>query len=70
MKENIIIPNKLQNRPYVGVAVLVIQNNKVLIGERLSHPRANTWQTPGGSLEYCCLRILVKFFKLQSIRIS
>ena len=47
-----ITPNNLQNCPYVGVAILVIKNNKVLLGERLSHPGANTWQTPGGSLEY------------------
>ena len=24
----------------------------MLLGERLSHPGANTWQTPGGYLEY------------------
>jgi len=49
MKKNIIIPN---NRPYIGVSVLVIKNDKLLLGERLSHPGSNTWQTPGGYLEY------------------
>jgi len=35
----------------VGVAVLIINQGKVLLGERIGSHGANTWATPGGHLE-------------------
>jgi 8-oxo-dGTP diphosphatase len=45
----------MDQRPFVGVAVLVIdrQHKKILIGERIGSTHGNdTWQTPGGRLEF------------------
>lgn len=37
----------------VGVAVLIFQQNKLLLGERIgSSHGAHTWQLPGGHLEF------------------
>ncbi len=41
----------MQNRPAVGVAVIVIQNEKVLLGKRLNSHGSGTWAFPGGHLE-------------------
>jgi len=35
----------------VGVAVIIIRNNRILLGERIGSHGANTWATPGGHLE-------------------
>lgn len=32
----------------VGVAVIVMHDNKILLGERIGGHGANTWATPGG----------------------
>jgi 8-oxo-dGTP diphosphatase len=36
----------------IGVGVIVRHNNHVLLGRRLAPPGANTWQFPGGKLEF------------------
>ncbi|WP_281557430.1 NUDIX hydrolase [Thalassomonas sp. RHCl1] len=35
----------------VGVGVIILRNNKILLGERIGSHGANTWATPGGHLE-------------------
>lgn len=35
----------------VGVAVVIIRDGKILLGERIGAHGANTWATPGGHLE-------------------
>ncbi|RZQ55078.1 ADP-ribose pyrophosphatase [Pseudoalteromonas phenolica] len=35
----------------VGVAVVIIRDGKILLGERIGSHGANTWATPGGHLE-------------------
>ncbi len=39
-------------RPFVGVAVIVIKDNKVLLGKRKNSHGSGTWQFPGGHLEF------------------
>lgn len=41
----------MQNRPAVGVAVIVIKNGNVLLGKRLNSHGSGTWALPGGHLE-------------------
>ncbi|MCH9633490.1 MAG: RNA pyrophosphohydrolase [Chlamydiae bacterium] len=38
--------------PRIGVGVLVFQNSKILLGERINSHGAHTWSPPGGHLEY------------------
>lgn len=35
----------------VGVGVVIMHNDKILLGERIGSHGANTWATPGGHLE-------------------
>jgi len=35
----------------VGVGVIILRNNRILLGERTGSHGANTWATPGGHLE-------------------
>ncbi len=45
--------SQVNNFPRVGVGVLVIKNDKILIGKRISKTHGtNTWSPPGGWLEY------------------
>ncbi|MFH4963681.1 NUDIX hydrolase [Gaetbulibacter sp. M235] len=39
-------------RPKVGVGVIVIKNNKILLGKRLNSHGEGSWSFPGGHLEY------------------
>jgi 8-oxo-dGTP diphosphatase len=41
-----------ENRPYIGVAVIVVREGRVLLGKRKNAHGAGTWQFPGGHLEY------------------
>ena len=40
------------NRPKVGIGVIIIKDNKVLFGKRKSAHGHGTWCFPGGHLEY------------------
>ena len=42
----------MEKRPFVGVAVIVIKDNKVLLGKRKNSHASGTWQFPGGHLEF------------------
>ena len=42
----------MENRPYIGVAVIVIKEGMVLLGKRKNAHGAGGWQFPGGHLEY------------------
>ncbi len=41
-----------KERPKVGVGVIVVKDGKILMGERIASHGANTWQIPGGHLEF------------------
>jgi 8-oxo-dGTP diphosphatase len=41
-----------KHRPYIGVAVIVVRDGRVLLGKRRNAHGAGTWQFPGGHLEY------------------
>lgn len=41
----------MDERPAVGVAVIVVKNGKVLLGKRLNAHGHGTWAFPGGHLE-------------------
>lgn len=43
---------QVNNRPKVGVGVIVVRNNKVLLGKRLGAHGSYTWNFPGGHLEF------------------
>ena len=38
--------------PKVGVGVLVVENNRILLGRRMGAHGAETWAAPGGKLEF------------------
>ena len=40
------------NRPKVGVGVIVIRKNKILLGKRKNSHGDGTWSFPGGHLEF------------------
>ena len=40
------------SRPQVGVAVLILRDGKVLLGQRQGSHGADTWAPPGGHLEF------------------
>ena len=42
----------MENRPKVGVGVIVIKDNKVALGKRKNAHGADTWCFPGGHLEF------------------
>ena len=39
-------------RPKVGVGVIIIKNDKVLLGQRINSHGHDTWSFPGGHLEF------------------
>ena len=43
---------QLNQKPALGIAVIILHNNKVLLGRRLKQPMLNSWQLPGGWLRY------------------
>ena len=40
------------NFPRIGVASIIVKDNKILMGKRLGAPGSNSWQFPGGRLEF------------------
>ena len=42
----------MEQRPYVGLGVLVLRDDKVLIGQRLNSLGAGEYALPGGHLEF------------------
>jgi len=42
----------VHSRPIIGVAVIVVRDNRVLLGKRKGAHGAGGWQFPGGHLEY------------------
>ena len=42
----------MNKRPYVGVAVIIVRDRKVLLGKRKSGHGSGSWQFPGGHLEF------------------
>lgn len=42
----------MNKRPYVGVAVIVVRDRKVLLGKRKNGHGSDSWQFPGGHLEF------------------
>ncbi|GAA58190.1 nudix hydrolase 1 [Pseudoalteromonas sp. BSi20652] len=42
----------MSNVVRVGVAVIIMRQNTILLGERIGAHGANTWATPGGHLEF------------------
>ena len=42
----------MSKRPLIGVAVIVIKDNRVLLGKRKNAHGADTWAFPGGHLEF------------------
>lgn len=42
----------MNNTVRVGVAVIIMRQNTILLGERKGAHGANTWATPGGHLEF------------------
>lgn len=42
----------MEKRPYIGVAIIVIKNGKVLLGKRKNSHGSGTWHFPGGHLEF------------------
>ena len=42
----------MEGRPGVGVSVIIVKEQKVLLGQRKTALGTNTWAFPGGHLEY------------------
>jgi 8-oxo-dGTP diphosphatase len=42
----------MSKRPLIGVAVIVIKDDRVLLGKRKNAHGADTWAFPGGHLEF------------------
>lgn len=65
-----------QERPKVGVGVLVIDNGKVLCGKRRGAHGQGTWAPPGGHLEFgetveeCATRELLEETGLRAISLK
>ena len=42
----------MQERPLVGIGVMILKEGKVLLGKRRKFPGVGEWAFPGGHLEY------------------
>ena len=67
---------KTTSRPMVGIGVLVIDQDKILLGERINSHGAGSWALPGGHLEFgetpeeCAIRELEEETGLQAHRVK
>lgn len=41
-----------KHKPGLGIAAIILHNNKILLGRRLQKPMPGCWQLPGGWLHY------------------
>ncbi len=66
----------MEERPKVGVGVVVVKDGMVLIGERLVSHGAGTWMIPGGHLELgetfeeCALREVTEETGLVDVEVK
>ena len=68
----------MEKVPRVGVAVILLKNNKVLLGKRKNAHGEGTWGFPGGHLEFnesienCVVREVIEEtgLKIKNIRIG
>jgi 8-oxo-dGTP diphosphatase len=44
--------SQINQRPHIGVGVLVWKDDRLLLGKRISAHRESSWQFPGGHLEF------------------
>jgi 8-oxo-dGTP diphosphatase len=44
--------SQISKRPHIGVGVLVWKDDRLLLGKRISAHSENSWQFPGGHLEF------------------
>ena len=42
----------MEDRPKIGIGVIVVKNNKVLVGKRKGPHGKGTWSFPGGHIEF------------------
>jgi len=42
----------MNERPKVGVGVIIVKNNKILFGKRKNAHGEGSWSFPGGHLEF------------------
>lgn len=42
----------MNERPKVGIGVIILRDGKILVGKRLSSHGEGTWEIPGGHLEF------------------
>lgn len=69
-------PARGDDRPRIGVGVIVVRAGRVLLGERIGAHGAGTWALPGGHLEFgetvedCARRELLEETGLQAGAIS
>ena len=65
-----------QDRPYVGIGVVILRDDKVLLGERVSSHGSGTFLIPGGHLEFgesipeCAAREVEEETGLTQIKIA
>mgnify|MGYP002632669333 CR=1 FL=1 len=45
-------PDKENANPRIGIAVIIMQAGKLLLGRRLNQPMQGSWQLPGGWLGF------------------
>lgn len=42
----------MKQRPYIGIGVIILREDKILLGKRRNAHGAGSWCCPGGHLEY------------------
>ncbi|MBQ4811243.1 NUDIX domain-containing protein [Pseudoalteromonas luteoviolacea] len=63
----------MDNNVRVGVGVILVRDNKILLGKRIGAHGENTWATPGGhlelgeSVEECAIREVLEETGLQIV---